>query len=216
MATATSSAPAWRSDAAAPVVHRRTLVVGAAASLFARAARAAPVHYVFNQKIGSIEFISRHMGLLTSTGKFTRFDAEVVLDSSDASRAAVDVTIDTGSIVLAWPGAEDLLRSPAYFDSAHFPTARFKGSTVGTGGFERFAIKGDLSLRGITRPFDMQGQLVARRFVPSLGAEVADFNAGGILSRSEFGMVADPVMTGDRVRIGVKVAIQLADTARAG
>jgi polyisoprenoid-binding protein YceI len=216
MATAKSPATAWRPDAAALPVHRRAFVLGAAATLLARPALAQPVRYVFDQKTGTIEFTTRHMGLWSSTGRFTRFDAEVVLDSSDASRAAVEVTIDTGSIVLAWPGAEDLLRSPAYFDSARFPTAHFKGSTVGTGGFERFAIKGDLSLHGVTRPFEMQGQLVARHFVPSLGAEVAEFDASGGLSRSAFGMVADQLMTGDQVRIGVRVALQLAEAARAG
>jgi len=191
-------------------------MLGAAAAMVARPAAAGTVRYVFDQKLGEIAFTAHHLGLLTSTGRFSRFDAEILLDPGDPSRAAVDVTVETGSIVLAWPGAEDLLRSPAYFDSARFPTARFKGSTVGPGGFAHFAIKGELSLRGVTRPFDMEGQLLDRRFDQALGVNVADFTAGGTLSRSEFGMTADEVMTGDRVRIGVRVAIQLVDAPRDG
>ncbi len=205
-----------RVSAGAPAVHRRALVFGAAAAMVARPAAARPVRYVFDQKLGEIAFTAHHLGLLTSTGRFARFDAEVLLDPGDPSRAAVDVTVDTGSIELAWPGAEDLLRSAAYFDSARFPTARFKGSTVGPGGFARFAIKGELSLRGVTRPFDMQGALLARRFDPALDVDVADFTAAGALSRSEFGMTADEVMTGDQVRIGVRVAIQLTDLPGGG
>ncbi len=197
-------------------VDRRAVVLGGVAALIARPALAAPVRYVFDQKAGTIEFTAHHLGMLTSTGRFARFDAEVLLDSVDASRAAVDVTVDTGSIVLPWPGAEDLLRSPAYFDAARFPTAHFKGGTEGPGDFQRFAIKGELSLRGVMRPFGMQGELKAKRFDKTLGANVAEFAASGTLSRAAFGMTADSLMTGDEVRIGVRVAIRLVDAAREG
>jgi polyisoprenoid-binding protein YceI len=205
----------------APVVaaarfRRRAVVLGAAATLFAPAALAQPVRYLFDQTAGTIEFTSRHMGLMHSTGRFTRFNAEIQLDSDDPSRAAVDATIETGSIVLSWPGAEDLLRSPPYFDSAHFPTAHFKGSTAGARGLEHFEINGELSLRGIARPFGMQGRLLARRFVPARGADVADFTASGTLSRSAFGMTADQIMTGDDVRIDIRVSIQLAGPTHEG
>jgi polyisoprenoid-binding protein YceI len=195
---------------------RRAVVLGAAATLFAPAALAQPVRYVFDQTAGTIEFTSRHVGVMSSTGHFTRFNAEVQLDSADPSRAAVDATIETGSIVLSWPGAEDLLRSPLYFDSAHFPTAHFKGSTTGAGGLEHFDINGDLSLRGITRPFGMQGRLLARRYVAARGADVADFTATGTLSRSAFGMTADQIMTGDEIRIDIRVSIQLAGPVHEG
>jgi polyisoprenoid-binding protein YceI len=192
------------------------MLLGAAAALATRPARAQAVRYVFDQDNGIIEFTVHHLGLLHSTGRFTRFNAEVMLDATDESRAGVDVTVETGSISLAWPGAEETLRSPPYFDTAKFPTARFKGSTVGPSGSDRFAIKGDLSLRGVTRPFDMQGQLLGKRFDRLLGANVANFSAGGALSRSAFGMTADQLMTGDAVRIGVRVTLRLADAGHAG
>jgi polyisoprenoid-binding protein YceI len=201
---------------AAPALPRRAVLFGAAAAMLTPAAFAQPLRYVFDQRGGAIEFTAHHIGLLSSTGRFTKFDAEVQLDSANATQAAVDVTVDTGSIALEWPGAQDLLRSPAYFDSARFPTAHFKGTTIGAGGLERFAIKGELTMRGVTRPFDMQGKLLGRKFVPALGADVAEFSAGGALSRSEFGMTADQLMTGDQVRIDVRVKIQLGTAQQNG
>jgi polyisoprenoid-binding protein YceI len=208
--------PIEQARAAVLPLGRRAVLLGAGAAVFAPAASASPLRYEFNESFGSIAFTAHHLGMLTSTGRFGRFQAEVMLDAADATQAAVDVTVETGSIGLAWPGAEDLLRSAAYFDTARFPTAHFKGSTVGQGGLERFAIKGELSMRGVTRPFDMEGQLLARRFDPARGADVAEFTAGGTLSRSAFGMTADQLMTGDTVRIDVRVAIQLAETPSAG
>ena len=201
-----ASGPAFRF----PRLRRRGLLLGALAVVVARPARAEASIYKFDQTQGDIEFTAHHLGMLTSTGKFTRFDAEVRLDTADASRASVNVTVQTASLALDWPGAQDLLQSPDYFNSKAYPVAHFQGVSEGHTGGDAFAIKGDLSLRGVTRPFDMQGKLLARRFDPKLGAQVADFAAGGTLSRSAFGMTADPLMTGDEVRIDVRVSLQLA------
>ena len=197
-------------------IGRRAVLLATASAALAPAAGAAPLRYDFDQSVGAIDFTAHHLGLLTSTGQFRRFMAEIVLDSADARRAAIEATIQTGSVALSWPGAEDTLRSAAYFDSAQFPTAHFKGATVGPGDLTQFAIRGMLSLRGVTRPFDMQGRLLSRQFDPKRGADVATFTARGTLSRSDYGMTEDTLMTGDRIGIEVHVAIQLAAATHAG
>ncbi len=89
-------------------------------------ARAARV-FRFDHTQGRLEFIARHLMVLTSTGQFSRFDCELTLDPERLETARVAVQVETASIAHAYPGAADLLRSPAYFDAERWPIARFSG-----------------------------------------------------------------------------------------
>jgi len=171
--------------------------------------------YVFDQTQGKLEFTARHMAMFNSTGEFRRFQARLSLDPARLDQARVQVEVETASAVLAYPGANELLRSPAYFDSARFPVARFAGRAGIAGHVERFPIVGELEIRGIRRPMEMEAQLVTRRMDPAAGTEVAEFTAGGEMRRSEFGMTADTQMISDAIRLTVTVRLAVGG-ARAG
>jgi polyisoprenoid-binding protein YceI len=100
-----------------------------------------------------------------------------------------------------------LLRSPAFFDVANHPQATFAGTATGEGTLARFALAGNLTIRGITRPHRMEARLVARRQDPALGREVAEFTAAGEMKRSEFGMTAEQAAISDTIRLVVRVRL---------
>ncbi|MCA3277979.1 MAG: YceI family protein [Roseomonas sp.] len=189
-------------------IHRRALA-GAVLPLIGLAplpARAARV-FRFDQSQGRLEFIARHLMVLTSTGQFSRFDCELVLDPEKPETARVAVQVETGSITHAYPGAADLLRSPAYFDAERWPLARFSGRAAPGGRIEAFELAGPLEMRGMTQPVTMQARLSRRRRDAATGAEIVDCTARGDVSRSAFGMVADMAATGDRVQLAVSVSL---------
>ena len=165
--------------------------------------------YVFDQRQGKLEFAARHMNMFSSSGEFRRFDARLELDPDRTDRARVAVEVETGSAFLAYPGAVDLLRSPAYFDSARHPRARFTGRAAAAGSADRFAIAGELEIRGIAKPIEMEARLLSRALDPAVGAEVASFSAAGDMRRSEYGMTADPQMISDVIRLTVSVRLIL-------
>ncbi len=186
-------------------VPRRALV-GAVFGLAALPARAERV-FRFDQSQGRLEFIARHLLVLTSTGQFSRFDCELMLDPEKLETARVAVRVETGSITHAYPGAADLLRSPAYFDAERWPVARFLGRAMPGGRVEAFDLAGPLEMRGVTQPVTMQARLSGRRRDAATGAEIVDCTARGEVSRSAFGMVADRAATGDRVQLAVSVSL---------
>ena len=173
------------------------------APLPARAARV----FRFDQSQGKLEFIARHLMVLTSTGQFSRFDCELVLDPEKPETARVAVQVETGSITHAYPGAADLLRSPAYFYAERWPLARFSGRAAPGGRIEAFDLAGPLEMRGVTQPVIMQARLSRRRRDAATGAEIVDCTARGEVSRSAFGMVSDMAATGDRVQLAVSVSL---------
>jgi polyisoprenoid-binding protein YceI len=192
-------------------LHRRNLALAGLGLAVTGPARAQPRQYRFDQNFGRLSFTARHFGLLSSTGSFGRFEAQVALDPNDPSQAEVTVSVETGSIDMAWPGGADLLRSAAYFDSEAHPKAGFTGRAVGVARgqdpAERFRIEGALTLRGVTKPMQMEARLLRRGRDAAAGAETAEFTASGLLNRIEFGMTDDRTTISDQVRLDVQVRL---------
>lgn len=189
------------------LIGRRPLAAGLAA-LMARPARAASRNrYVFDQQQGRLEFTARHLGVLSSTGLFQDFSAELLIDPDRPLATAVTVTVRTAAVALAYPGAVDLLRSADFFDVQQYPQAHFDGAATGQGSLDRFALAGNLTIRGITRPYAMQARLLGRRRDAARGADVADFSAAGTMKRSEFGMTTETAAISDTIGLSVRVSL---------
>lgn len=188
-------------------IGRRALAGGLGALALARPSAAAVSRYVFDQTVGRLEFVARHLGVLSSTGQFRDFTAELRIDPQSPLATRVAVTVRTAAISLSYPGAVELLRSPAFFDVERFPEATFSGAATGQGSLERFALAGELTIRGVTRPHHMEARLVERRRDEALGRDVARFSATGALRRSEFGMTAELAAISDVIRLSVHVRL---------
>ncbi|WP_198372845.1 YceI family protein [Roseomonas rosulenta] len=189
------------------VIGRRGFAAGLGGALAFGRPATARTRYVFDQAVGRLEFVARHLGVLSSTGRFEDFAAELLIDPDQPLTTHVEVTVRTAAVALAYPGAVDLLRSPAFFDVERFPEARFTGQATGEGTLARFPLAGDLTIRGITRPLRMEARLVDRKRDAALGRDVAEFSGGGTMKRSEFGMTAESAAISDEIRLVVRVRI---------
>ena len=189
------------------LIRRRPLLGGIAALLATPALAGTRERYVFDQTRGQLEFTARHLGILSSTGKFDDFAAELLIDPDRPLTTLVTVTVRTAAVELAYPGAVDLLRSPAFFDVERFPEARFTGAATGQGSLDDFGLAGELTIRGISRPFTMNAKLLDRHRDATLGKDVATFTATGTMKRSEFGMTTDSAAISDAIRLAVHVSL---------
>jgi polyisoprenoid-binding protein YceI len=83
-------------------------------------------------------------------GRFTRFEGSFVTapDPADSSATA---TIDMTSIDTNNPTRDDDLRSKNFFEVDQYPQMTYQSTGVGVDG-EEFALDGDLTAHGITRP----------------------------------------------------------------
>ncbi|HEY4252490.1 MAG TPA: YceI family protein [Roseomonas sp.] len=184
--------------------YRLAVALFALAAASLQPAAAVPVSYGVDQRSGSIEFQVRSLGLLPVHGHFSRYMGQLSLDPQDPARTRIDVEIDAGQIESPWPGVAPRLRSVAYFDAENFPRITFRSTSVTPGTDRHFTLNGILSIRGIERPLLLD--VAAMRIA---GGTVADVVATGVLNRSEFGMLADPGLVSDRVRLTITWRIQL-------
>ena len=98
-------------------------------------------------------------------------------------------------------------KSPEFFDVQQYPVATFSSTAVRPNG-DSFAVKGDFTLKGVTKPIILDLKFNGHN--PGMGhGEVAGFEASVVLNRKDFGINVDlPLETGGTV-LGEKVTITL-------
>lgn len=176
--------------------------------VFSPAGNAAAVSYGVDEHSGSIEFLTRGLGLLPVHGHFGHFMGRLDFDPQNLARTRIDVEVDAGGIESPWPGIAPRLRSMAYFDAATFPHVLFRSTAVALGAPGHFTLTGILTIRGIERPQQLDVTAMQGGSGGADGA-VAEIVATGSLNRSEFGMVADDGLVSDTVRLTITSRIRL-------
>lgn len=104
-----------------------------------------------HSKIG---FAARHMVISEVEGQFRDFDIKVDA-GEDFSDSEIEVTIKADSIDTGSTDRDNHLKSADFFDAANHPELRFVSSSIERLNNEEYKLKGDLTIRGISRPIDL-------------------------------------------------------------
>src|ERR1700724_3345007 len=175
----------------------------------------APGHWAVDTNHSSIGFSIRHLGVSKVRGRFTRFDADVVIgDTLDTT--SVTATVDMASIDTANADRAAHVASPAIIDVAKRPTMAFRSTRIAGAGSE-YQIDGDLTIGDITRPIVLAVELGGIENFPG-GPRHAGFEATTEIRRKDFGIdIAMPpgvsaVALGDVVKI--ELDLQLLEPER--
>jgi polyisoprenoid-binding protein YceI len=165
----------------------------------------------------AIGFTIRHLGVSKVRGRFTRFDAEVVIGESVAD-TSITAFIETASIDTANAERDAHVRSADILDVERRPALVFRSTRIAGAGSE-WQVNGDLTLGDITRPVTLAVEFGGIEKFPG-GPRHAGFEATTEIRRKEFGIdVAMPpgvatAMLGDRVKVEIDLQLlepELAD-----
>ena len=92
-------------------------------------------HWVVDPNHSSIGFTIRHLGVSKVRGRFTRFDADVVVGET-LDTTSVRATVDVSSIDTANADRDAHVLSPDLLDVARRPTMVFRSTSVKGAGME--------------------------------------------------------------------------------
>ena len=180
------------------------LLSGLAVSLTA-SARAAVETYTIDPVHSSIGFSLRHF-VAKVPGTFAKFTGTLTLDRADLSKSSAEATIEVGSVSSANDKRDEHLRAPDFFNVTQFPSATFKSTAWKKTGENTYAISGNLTLRGVTKPVVLNATLLG--FGDGMGgAKLVGWEATTTLNRKDFG-VSGPAMLG--AALGDEVALTIA------
>lgn len=168
----------------------RTLITAAlaAASVVALAPAFAADTYQLDPSHTYPSFAADHFGGLSVwRGKFTKSSGTVTIDRQNKT-GTVDVTIQPASIDTGNEELNEHLQTPAFFDTAKFPTASYKGTQIKFDGDKPVEVIGALTLHGVTKPLDLKIESFKCMMHPMLKREVCGVEARADFPRDEFGL----------------------------
>ena len=160
-----------------------------------------------------IEFAVRHMMIATAKGRFGQVEGTLVIDPANPPASSVDVRIAAASIDTREERRDAHLRSADFLDAENHPYLTFRSTRVAADGSD-LTVEGDLTIRGVTKPVVLRGELQGTNKSP-FGFTVAAFSASTKINRRDFGLnwnaalETGGVLVGDDVKIALEVeAIQ--------
>jgi polyisoprenoid-binding protein YceI len=153
----------------------------------------------------SVQYSIKHLIVTTEKGSFTTFDGSVNLDengmfTSMNARISVD-SVDSGLKV-----RDDYIKNKGMFDAENFPYMSFEMSEF-SGTTKKGKVKGKLTLKGITRPVDLDLTQVNSESTDK--EQIRVYKLNGSINRKEFNIgvnVPDSVLS-DEVELLITMAI---------
>jgi polyisoprenoid-binding protein YceI len=162
----------------------------------------------FDTQHSGINFMVRHLLVAKVRGRFTRWSGTMRFDEKNLSASSVDIQIDANSVDTTEPQRDTHLRSPDFLDVANHPRMTFKSTKVERAGDAMFKVKGDLTIRGVTRPAVLEVEYGGAMRDP-WGNERAGFTAKATIDRKEFGITFNQVLDHGGLALGEQISIDI-------
>jgi polyisoprenoid-binding protein YceI len=141
-----------------------------------------------NDKMHSqLKFTITHLAVSDVEGVFKDFDVTVVTGKPDFSDAKFTLVAKTASVNTEIEKRDNHLKSAEFFDVAKYETMNFTSTGITKAGNNRYKLKGNLTLHGVTKPITMDLWYRGTIINPGSNAAAAGFQLTGELKRSDFG-----------------------------
>ncbi len=149
--------------------------------------------------------ISVEIGGRRLFGAFQDWRAEIAFDPERPEACRVRVEVDVASLAFPDDMASSSAAEPEWLAAAAYPVAVFEGEGFSRSAPGEWAVHGELTLKGETRPLDLKVSIATE-------GESAEARVGATLIRSDFGVGA-PVeeMVGLDVRLDARVVAHRLD-----
>ena len=163
-----------------------TLLTGAAGLLATTAAPAAPAAiaaegaFKVDPVHSSVVFRIRHATSFFY-GRFNQVSGSFDLNAADPTKSSLEVSVKTESIDSNNSKRDQHLKSQDFFSATEFPAITFKGKDFKKSADNKWEVKGDLTLHGVTKPVTIAVEDTAAGAGGGLEAKFA-------IKRSDYGM----------------------------
>lgn len=146
-----------------------------------------PTRFNLDPSHSSVGFAVRFMGLSTVRGAFSQVSGTVMYYEGDPARSSASVRIETASINTNGPVRDKHLRSPDFFDVEKYPAITFRSTAV-TSTPVGLAVKGDLSMHGVTKQVTIPFTQLHRPVKDAWGNSRVTFQGGLKVKRQDYGI----------------------------
>lgn len=155
------------------------------------------------------EFKVKHMMISNVKGSFNGISGTLTEDTQDPTRSQVEATIDISTISTGDEQRDAHLKSADFFHGEQHAQMLFKSTKVEKKGNEEYAVTGDLTLHGVTKPvtFAVEGPSAPGK--DPWGNTRIGLSATTRINRKDFGLTWNAALETGGILVGEDVQISL-------
>ncbi len=148
-----------------------------------------------------------HLGFNVYYGIFGGTTGSLTIDPAKPAAASVMLTIPIDKVATTSEKLNGHLKSADFFDTAKFPTATFKSTSIVVDGLKA-KISGDLTIKGVTKPIVLDARFTGAGPNPMSKIETVGFEATAKVKRSDYGITYALPVLGDEVSLHITAAFE--------
>jgi polyisoprenoid-binding protein YceI len=155
------------------------------------------------------EFKVKHMMISNVKGSFTGLSGTLTEHATDSTLSSVEASIDVSTVSTGDPQRDGHLKSADFFDVEKYPTMTFKSTKVAQKSEGEYAVTGDLTIHGVTRPatFAVEGPSAPAK--DPYGYTRIGLSATARINRKDFGLTWNATLETGGILVGEDVQITL-------
>jgi len=154
-----------------------------------------------------VEFAAKHLGMMTVRGHFANITATGNIYPDNPKASSVNISIETASIRTHNEQRDNDLRSSNFLQVDAYPTITFKSTKIEPTGTDRYAMTGDLTIKGNTHPVTLSVLKYGEFNDPRMGHRIG-YSAEGKINRRDFGLTFNAILDGKMV-VGEEIQIMI-------
>jgi len=162
--------------------------------------------YKLDESHTQVGFKIKHLVISTVSGRFNKFKGGFKFDSGSGKLENLKISIDADSIDTNEPDRDKHLRGKDFFDVEKFKTLEFVAKDVTYKNNKPMAIKGNLTIHGVTKPVNLKVDFKGEATDPWGNQRVA-FEANSRVNRKDFGLKWNKALDKGGVMIADEVDI---------
>ncbi|MFJ1972806.1 YceI family protein [Streptomyces sp. NPDC087903] len=156
----------------------------------------------------SVGAVAQHLGISSVHGRFTDFAASVEIAPDDVTKSRVEAVIRAASIDTGNGMRDTHLKSADFLDVDTYPEITYRSTGLTAAGADRWTVHGELGMRGVVRPVDLDLAYLGTGSDPWGGTRAA-FRATAELRREDFAMNYNQVLQAGVAAIGTTLKVEL-------
>jgi polyisoprenoid-binding protein YceI len=167
----------------------------------------APGTYAIDPAHTEVGAVVRHLMVSKVRGSFHDVTGTITV-AEDPLQSSVTAEIPAATINTRVADRDAHLRSPDFLDVENHPKLAFASTGVVKNDGNEFVLRGELTIRGVTREVDLSVEFDGVAGTP-YGTEVIAFTASFEFDREDFGIVWNQALETGGVMVSKKVKVEI-------
>ena len=155
------------------------------------------------------EFKVKHMMISNVKGSFSGLTGPLSLDETDYTHSKVEVDIPVATLSTGDPQRDGHLKSADFLDAEKYPAILFKSTNIDSKGGADYAVTGDLTIHGVTKPVTLAVEDVSEPSKDPWGNHRIGLSASVKINRKDFGLTWNAALETGGILVGEEVTITL-------